>query len=299
MLIVDTDLEELNDDAFALHFLLASGRVPDLVTTIFGNTTPQRSAALGRQNFPVPVSPGAAVPLDWTHDRASALRAAVEALPRGAYVAGLAADGPLFAASRHDMGPASADIAGRLSGDRAATVLALGPLTNVAEACRGTAPGSLARHDLLFCGGSLETGNMTAFSEFNAFADAEAVNVALAGNWRSVTVVPLDVTATVDFGEPEIERLAASGSAFGKAVAAAYTGRSLMWDVVAAVLYLRPDVIRQSRTLRLKALTEPPHFGRLVPAEPPVPEVTVITDVDAGAVREIFVRAFEEATDEH
>lgn len=50
-LVVDSDITTLNDDAFALYYLVALGRVPAVVTTVFGNTSARLSAEAARALF--------------------------------------------------------------------------------------------------------------------------------------------------------------------------------------------------------------------------------------------------------
>jgi purine nucleosidase len=82
------------------------------------------------------------------------------------------------------------------------SLVALGPLTNVAMALR-KAPelaGAVERVSLM--GGSWTRGNMTPAAEFNIFVDPEAASVVFAAPW-DVTMIGLDVTHQALF-TPEV-----------------------------------------------------------------------------------------------
>lgn len=60
------------------------------------------------------------------------------------------------------------------------TVVATGPLTNIAQALLQDRQAMSAVEEIVWMGGSTDIGNHTAVAEFNAFADPEAVAVVLA-----------------------------------------------------------------------------------------------------------------------
>ena len=95
------------------------------------------------------------------------------------------------------------------------TVVAVGPLTNIAMALR-LDPG-IARNirELIVMGGGIRAVNSTSDSEFNFFADPEAAQIVLKAGAR-VTILPLDATTSAlfdrrdaqclrDIGTPEAE----------------------------------------------------------------------------------------------
>ncbi|NUR84713.1 MAG: nucleoside hydrolase [Nonomuraea sp.] len=97
------------------------------------------------------------------------------------------------------------------------TIVATGPLTNVALFLRAY-PDRLPRvREIVWMGGSTRRGNVTPYAEFNAWADPEAV-AAVLGTGLRFTMVGLNVTHRVLVTPQVIDRIAAVGNrtaAFG------------------------------------------------------------------------------------
>lgn len=176
-LILDTDGGV--DDAQALYMLIAGGRVPMAVTTVFGNVTLADATAnmvalLDLAGVDVPVHAGADRPLNGTMIDArhvhgdsglgTAARPATTRRPAGH-------DGAVFL---RDTLRAAADAGRRVD------VLMIGPLTNLALALR-LDPGIVAGiGQLTVMGGTLHgRGNTTPAAEFNVYADPEAARIVL------------------------------------------------------------------------------------------------------------------------
>jgi inosine-uridine nucleoside N-ribohydrolase len=95
---------------------------------------------------------------------------------------------------------------------RPLTLVAVGPLTNVALALERE-PGIVGRIDrIAIMGGAIGLGNWTPSAEFNIFADPEAAEAVL-GSGVPTTLVPLEVTHRALATEAVIDRIAALGSA--------------------------------------------------------------------------------------
>jgi pyrimidine-specific ribonucleoside hydrolase len=105
------------------------------------------------------------------------------------------------------------------------TIVAVGPLTNVALALR--ADPELARMipAIAIMGGSLSGGNMTPAAEFNLYVDPEAARIVFDAN-IPLTMVGLDVTRKCLVSEQHIKRLEAANNpvsqAAGKILRATY-----------------------------------------------------------------------------
>ncbi len=91
------------------------------------------------------------------------------------------------------------------------TLLAVGPLTNVAAAfaLAPDLPGLLA--DLVIMGGAMVGGNVTTAAEFNIHADPEAA-ARVFDCGVPVMMFGLDVCRQLPIGQPQVERLHAIGS---------------------------------------------------------------------------------------
>jgi purine nucleosidase len=90
------------------------------------------------------------------------------------------------------------------------TLIATGPLTNIALAVRRQP--ALVRQvaDFVIMGGSAASGNATPAAEFNIATDPEAAAIVFGAGWR-VTMVGLDATLQARAGRAVQERLAALG----------------------------------------------------------------------------------------
>jgi inosine-uridine nucleoside N-ribohydrolase len=179
------------DDALALAFAHGS---PDLelrgITTVAGNvgldlTTANAVRVRDFVGMPdVPVTPGAPGPL---------LRTAIHARTvhgdsgLGAATLPAASSSPADGHAVDYLARATAAERGQI------TLIAIGPLTNVALALRRypDLPGQVA--DFVVMGGSAGRGNVTPAAEFNIAADPEAAAIVFGAGW-TVTMIGLDVT---------------------------------------------------------------------------------------------------------
>ena len=106
------------------------------------------------------------------------------------------------------------------------TLVAVGPLSNIATALAIVPSLVEAVQELVVMGGSHAIGNVTASAEFNIWVDPEAANVVLSAGFEHFTLVPLDATHQALFTRgncAEFERL---GTPAGVA-AARFIGRRL------------------------------------------------------------------------
>ena len=204
------------DDALALAYLLAEPTVEVVgVTTVSGNTDATRAAANTLSLFElagvddIPVAVGA-------HDfRTRAYAGGAPHVHGHDGVGGIA----LAAAARaQDVRPAVELIDHLASRHPDLTVLALGPLTNLAAYAETS---GVARFDrLVVMGGAFaHSGNVTAWAEANIHNDPEAAAIVFAQEW-DITAVPLDVTMTQTLDATDLVRLEAIPGALPAALAA-------------------------------------------------------------------------------
>jgi inosine-uridine nucleoside N-ribohydrolase len=206
------------DDAQALIMLVANGKVPDIVTTVFGNVgrdqaTTNLLAVLSMLGVSVPVHRGAAVPM-------------VQPIIDAKYVHG---DDGLGGAPRPKSQEqhTSDDAIGvliRTFKDAAAKgekvdILMIGPLTNLAWALRldqSILPGI---GTLTIMGGNVYgRGNTTPAAEFNIYVDPEAAD-AVFHSGIPIVQAPLDLTHFMRANTERVERFRKLGNRTGVATA--------------------------------------------------------------------------------
>lgn len=204
------------DDALALAYLLAEPTVEIVgVTTVSGNTDAARAAANTLSLFElagvddIPVAIGA-------HDFRDHPYAGGAPHVHGADGVGEIA---LAAAARAHDARAAVELIDHLAQRHPGlTVLALGPLTNLAAYAE--TPSVAAFDRLVIMGGAFaHSGNVTAWAEANIHNDPEAAAVVFAQDW-DVTAVPLDVTMTQTLDATDLVRLEAIPGALPQALAA-------------------------------------------------------------------------------
>ncbi|MEV6537047.1 nucleoside hydrolase [Streptomyces sp. NPDC051639] len=309
-LIVDTDTLGINDDALALYYLFALGRVPRLITTVFGNASAATSQAHARtlaaeHGLDIDVVRGCEKPLWWSEPAREHVRAAVAALPAATYVAALSTDNEHFwgastSANPHPRdGLAPRELAKTLQTSEACDILAIGPLTNIARAIQLLDDHTtLQRHRLWISGGSIRSGNVTGDAEFNAYADPEALHTCLGATWGSLVMVPLEALAAPRLVPAAVTRIRATDTPLGAALdrlerespRGTSTDREPIWDVVAAALMAEWDLPRTQAPGTISVSTDLPHRGR-IHFEQGQGAHQLVTEIDP----DLLVRRFEAA----
>ena len=204
------DCDPGHDDAIALLLALASPELELLgVTTVAGNQTLDKTTANAIRvldhvgHHELPVHAGASRPLvrEW--------RAAVEVHGDS----GL--DGPQLpppsrpAGDRHAVDWIAETV---LSRPHPPTLVAIGPLTNVALLLARYPEAGPQLAGIVLMGGSIAEGNVTPAAEFNIWADPEAAARVFASGIQ-LTMVGLDVTHRALMTARHAARLAQAGSA--------------------------------------------------------------------------------------
>lgn len=287
LLILDTDPGV--DDALALLYLRAR---PDLkllaITTVFGNadvesTTRNALWLRARLGLSAPVHRGAAEPL---------------ARPRGpspTHVHGENGLGDLdlsgMALSPADPGTAHdriIDLVRIRPGE--VTIVAIGPLTNLALALRAAPDIASLVAGVTIMGGAFAAGNVTPFAEANIHNDPEAAAEVLAAPWP-VTLVPLDATMSCILTNADAGELAEQGEAgrfahdVTRGYAKAYDRLSgcVLHDVAALVSLTRPELF-ETRVAPVSVALLDERLGQTVWAEDgPTVSVRMRTDGEALA----------------
>jgi purine nucleosidase len=138
------------------------------------------------------------------------------------------------------------------------TLIAAGPLTDLAMASRLDPQFASLARELVFMGGSYNpVAADNAFAaefanaprlEFNMRFDPEAASMVLHEPWKKITQVPIDPT-TKTFFKPQFFRQLSSGRAPFDAYLAEFGQPYPMWDELAVAVWLDPSIVTRSTML--------------------------------------------------
>lgn len=303
-LIVDTDGGV--DDAQALLILIAAGRAPDAITTVFGNvalTAAARNilsvlAVAGRPDIPVHM--GAARPLNQHIIDATGIHHAdgLGGAPRP----------PRIPAPAGDDGVGFLVSSLREAAWRGAPIdlLMIGPLTNLALALR-LAPdclGGIGRLTLM--GGSIHgRGNVTPAAEFNIYADPEAAGIVLGAEIETV-MVPWETCVAHRLPGAEIDALFATVpdsqartfsqalAAHARRVIAGFGGGDTFRfvDPLAAAVVVDPQIVTRSLRASVDVALAPGITRGMTVVDPSgrlgTPMVTLVEEVAMDRLLALF-----------
>ena len=292
------------DDALAIAF--AAGH-PELeiagITSVAGNVELAKTTAnaLAVASFvgvaSVPVTAGCAAPLlrpalDAGHVHGeSGLGGAVLPVP-----AQKAADGHAIDFIIGTLGAVPGEI----------TLVATGPLTNVALALRREPRLSQWVRDFVIMGGSAGRGNVNHAAEYNIWADPEAASIVFGAGW-TVRMIGLDVTlrarATAavqermrEFGALGAELLLPALAQYADSHADSHNtaGEPPVHDVCAVVSVVDPSVFTYTPALVQVETTGLLTSGMTVTDFSPsvVPNALVATDIDVDRFWELVLRTY-------
>jgi purine nucleosidase len=251
-IILDTDPGI--DDALAILLALASPEIDLAALTVIGGNCSQTAAtrnaldvlALAHAGH-VPVATGATRPL---------LRPPLFA-PETHGSGGLGyATLPTAPASPVDEHAIDLLIREVLAAPGKVTLVAVGPLTNIALALRKEPRIIQAVRQVIIMGGALRSdGNVTPLAEFNIYADPHAAHIVLHSG-MPIVLLPWDITRHVQFTQADIDRLLQTASPITRFIAEAtrfyiefhlqhlgFAGCSIN-DPAALALVFLPDLAR-------------------------------------------------------
>lgn len=290
--VIDTDCG--TDDLLAIAFLLSRRDIRiEAITTVHGLAHAARGAVnilrllalAGRPEILVfkgseaPLAGGAEFPAEWRRD-ADALTG-VELPP----------------ATRK---PEFGDAVDYLSRRQPPTILALGPLTNLAEAVLNSEVlimgGAVRVRGNIGDGGFLKTDNRTA--EWNFYADPAAARRVFTSG-ADLRVIPLDATNQVpvdaafvrDFDRLPLTPLGRFASrVLALARKSIEGGYYFAWDPLAAAALVEPSLVRYQK-LSLDLRLEAPEQGRSAEVRGRA-NARVAMAANAARFREVFFAAF-------
>jgi inosine-uridine nucleoside N-ribohydrolase len=170
------------------------------------------------------------------------------------------------------------------------TILALGPMTNIALALR-LRPGIETKiKRIVFMGGNIKVpGNASPSAEFNFWFDPEAARIVLRSRIPQKVMFALDICNTAPIRKPEFDRIVAVHTPitdlYREDLGNRYPaflkhpdGVAYMWDSLAAAYLIDPGFVTRSETRYLDVLTAWGKFyGSTVPLDRrAVPEATPV-----------------------
>jgi inosine-uridine nucleoside N-ribohydrolase len=292
------------DDAMALLFALRSPELEIVgVTTVFGNAEVEQTTlnalrvlqAGGRPD--VPVAAGAARPLVRPYRGRKAAIHGEDGLG-GAFV-----HSPPPAGRPLDLPAAQFIARTALAQPGELTLIAVGPLTNLALAARlEPRLASAVRRVILMGGAAFQRGNASPVAEANLYSDPEAAAIVFTAGWPLV-MVGLDVTTRTVLTPAHLEDLARAGNPHADFVARitpfyiqAYRARygidgCYLHDPSAIACAIDPGMFQVQR-LPMWIETEGRCAGQTVP-DPyhqwgDAPETDVCVDVDSPRLLALF-----------
>jgi inosine-uridine nucleoside N-ribohydrolase len=324
--IYDTDIGWMNDDCIAAVMALCSADIELLgITPVMGNYDLRHEVACalrllevtGRED--VPVCPGFDRPL--LHERSRYADAMWGQWATFAENIDLPAGLPMLKPDRRHACDFIVEAVRANPGE--VTILAVGPLTNLAVAIR-RAPDIVGLvRQVIIMGGGIGLypggwGNSTPLSEFNFWVDPEAARIVLRSSMPTV-LVPINVCRKTYLPKGFVETIAGSPTAkcgvaelfrtwtmplFDSRVRENHLSYGL-YDSCVVGYALRPDLFK-SKELCVDVITLPgPQYGmsiayeageRLVddenirfPIDDPPPPVTVVHDVDFDGLVSLYL----------
>lgn len=302
-LILDTDGGV--DDAQALLMLLAAGRAPVGITTVFGNVdleTATRNvlSVLAVAGADVPVHMGAAGPL---------IAAAISAREIHGHdgLGGAPRPDPVAEPAERDaVDYLVATLRTAAAEGRPVDLLMIGPLTNLALALRQAPDCAAGVGRLVVMGGTIHgRGNVTPAAEFNIYADPEAANIVLTAGLDTV-LVPWEVCADTRLAADRVARLFAAvpdnpRARFSRAlcdharqVIRGFTGKDhfRFVDPLAAAVLIDPGVVTAWISASLGVALAPGLTRGMTVVDPSgrlgTPRVQIVAAADADRVAALY-----------
>jgi len=321
--IFDTDFGQLNDDSQALYLLLQAKADVLGVTTVSGNTWAAEGAAYALRQLElvhrqdIPVYEGASDPRRgsrqarqerdakrfgkitylgaWDRPRPKSYRELAETPYRG------------YASTPKARGSAVDFIVRTVKANpHEVTLFVLGPATNIARALRTHPEIAPLVKRVIFMGGAYDVpGNSGPAAEFNAWFDPEAAKIALNAPFPQATVVPLDVTDTVQITKKEYDRVVAGPDTpitrefrdlMGPEFAKDPAYRTYIYDSLTSAVFLDPGLVTRAPTRKVQVDTHYGlDYGRTLGYAPDLaPERTrparIVQRIDVPAFFDLYVR---------
>ena len=310
-IIFDTDFAfPPQDDAMALFFVLNSPELEILgITTVAGNRSLNVSTAdvlkvlEVTDHAAIPVFQGAASPL--LHEKAE-----WDTKHYGGWYANEPARAPPggFAKKKAETRGAVDFLVGTvMQNPGQVTILALGPLTNIAMAMRMDVNFARSVKQLVIMGGAIASlpdggGNHTPNAEFNFYVDPEAAQIVLRSG-IPIVLSPMNVARKARFTKESYDKVVAVDTPITRLVKQELGPRfeqrpnmiSLMYDQIAAVTLVAPELMKTVELYVDVDINHHANYGVSVGAPQPWPggegarKMLVQTDLDWDRFIRLYV----------
>lgn len=191
------------------------------------------------------------------------------------------------------------------------TILAAGPMTNLALAQRLDPQFASLAKELVYMGGSLSPHQTldnepaaefarefvnTPRREFNIRFDPEAASIVSRSPWRKITILPIDPTTSTQLTPDLLERLAAVSNPKVARMLRGMKPHFPLWDEATVGIWLRPEMIVDQQVLWVDYNTEfGPNYGDMItwfkPYAPGLGEqpATIVKQIDSQALEALMV----------
>ena len=313
-IVIDSDSGYFGDDGVAVVMLLRSARARDVrgITMVAGNVSTadayrymrdivtrleERPPVVGGALHPLVHTPGMVRvearqwgPLDWTGALAHK-----EVTP-GSDAEEYDSDAVRFLAQAVRKNP------------RRVTIVAIGPMTNIALALRTYPDIETKIGELVFMGGAMDApGNANKTAEFNFWFDPEAAQIVLRSAIPRKVMFGLDVCNTAPLTAATFNEMIAVDTPvtamYRKDFGERYPGflnfpgaTAYLWDELAAAFVVDPSIAVHSESRLLDVVTTfGPDYGRVVALDhelaPGATPVEVVTAVDVPKVFALYKSA--------
>lgn len=214
------DCDPGHDDAMAILLAAASPAIElEAITTVAGNQTLEKVTLNARRVCSVA---GIGVPIAAGRDRPLRREPIVAGDIHGASgLDGVDWDEPTVPQDPRDGVALLVEAA--LADDRGPlTIVAVGPLTNVAAALQADSRVAEGLERIAIMGGAIGLGNRTPSAEFNIYVDPEAADVVLRSG-VPITLVPLEVTHRALATDEVLARISSLGTPVARTAVALMT----------------------------------------------------------------------------
>ncbi len=313
--IIDSDGAVFWDDGAALAMLLQHPKKVKIlgITTVLGNHWPLQAAEyLGRvlkaaNRTDVPIFVGASEPLKNGLGQIKKIEDSLilqQLTPKTGFWKG-AYSRPSVIRLKSEVEPAAGEsrsgvepraqaavdfiVETLLKSKRAVTIVAIGPLTNIAQALQRNPKIVSKIKRILVMGGNVRVaGNTTPFAELNFFFDPEAAQIVLSSGIAEKLLFPLDLSNQGVMDKSKYEKLIAVETPYSvflkadrgpKFVDPKYTIQP--WDALVSAYLVDSSYVTASELVSLRVITEPTDkYGSISLEQGKLSQVRVMTEMN-------------------